>query len=170
MKNRLSIHLKAQEPATTSSKIQTGNVKFLKLSGIVKSYEGDPIKGAVILIPEIGKSSESDGTGAFEFLAIPPGKYHLEVFADGYMDFISDVFGLEGSKKTFKITLLKKLSEEIVVTATRTKKLYAEVPVRTDGQGYRANAGLPTGGSSCAHHWRQSRVQLSELQFHPGPY
>ncbi|MCK4930987.1 MAG: TonB-dependent receptor [Candidatus Aminicenantes bacterium] len=144
MKNRLStlsitilslvfvIHLKAQEPATTSSKIQTGNVKFLKLSGIVKSYEGDPIKGAVILIPEIGKSSESDGTGAFEFLAIPPGKYHLEVFADGYMDFISDVFGLEGSKKTFKITLLKKLSEEIVVTATRTKKLYAEVPVRTE--------------------------------------
>ncbi len=144
MKNKLStlsiialslvlvIHLKAQESETIYSELQTGNVKFLKLSGIVKSYEGDPIRGAVILIPEIGKSSESDGTGAFEFLAIPPGKYHLEVFADGYMDFISDVFGLEGSNKTFKITLLKKLSEEIVVTATRTKKLYAEVPVRTE--------------------------------------
>jgi len=144
MKNKLStlsiivlslvlvIHLKAQESETIYSELQTGNVKFLKLSGIVKSYEGDPIKGAVILIPEIGKSSESDGTGAFEFLAIPPGKYHLEVFADGYMDFISDVFSLEGSNKPFKITLLKKLSEEIVVTATRTKKLYAEVPVRTE--------------------------------------
>ncbi|NOR13759.1 MAG: TonB-dependent receptor, partial [Candidatus Aminicenantes bacterium] len=144
MKNKLStvsiivlslvlvIHLKAQESETIYSELQTGNVKFLKLSGIVKSYEGDPIRGAVILIPEIGKSSESDGTGAFEFLAIPPGKYHLEVFADGYMDFISDVFGLEDSNKPFKITLLKKISEEIVVTATRTKKLYAEVPVRTE--------------------------------------
>jgi outer membrane receptor for ferrienterochelin and colicins len=128
----LIINLRAQESETTHAESQTENVKFLRLSGIVKSYDGAPIKGAVILIPEISKSSESDGEGAFEFLAIRPGKYHLEVFADGYMDFISDVFIIEEINKTFVITLLKKISEEIVVTATRTKKLYAEVPVRTE--------------------------------------
>ncbi|MGD9345693.1 MAG: TonB-dependent receptor [Candidatus Aminicenantes bacterium] len=144
MKNKLStlsiialgltlvINLGAQESETTSSEFQTQNVKFLRLSGIVKSYDDTPIKGAVILIPEISQSTESDEAGSFEFLAIPPGKYHLEVFADGYMDFISDMFVIEEINKTFTITLLKKISEEIVVTATRTKKLYAEVPVRTE--------------------------------------
>ena len=128
----LVINLKAQESERTYSESRMRNVKFLQLSGTVKSYEGTPIKGAVILIPEISKSTESDETGAFEFLAIPPGKYHLEVFANGYMDFISDVFIIDEINKTFAITLLKKISEEIVVTATRTKKLYAEVPVRTE--------------------------------------
>jgi outer membrane receptor for ferrienterochelin and colicins len=103
----------------------------LKLSGIIKGYEGEPIPKATILIPELSRTSESDEKGVFEFLGIPPGKYHIEVFAEGYMDYKSDIFELKETGKAFTITLVKKLSEEIVVTATRTPKLYMEVPVKT---------------------------------------
>ena len=128
----LGLSLRAQASGIISSETHPAKVKFLKLLGVVKSYEEAPIKGAVILIPELSKSTESDETGAFEFLAVPPGKYHLEVYADGYMDFISDMFDLQEKNETFKITLMKKISEEIVVTATRTPKLYVEVPVKTE--------------------------------------
>ena len=103
----------------------------LKLAGNIKSYEGGPIQKALVLIPEIGKTTESDEQGRFELLGVPPGKYHLEVFAEGYMDYKSDVFELDENSKTFSITLMKKISEEVVVTATRTPKLYMEVPVKT---------------------------------------
>jgi len=126
------LSLRAHNSGNAPSEVQPEKVKFLKLIGVVKSYEGYPIKGAVILMPEISQSTESDEAGLFEFLAVPPGKYHLEVYADGYMDFISDVFNLQESNETFNITLMKKISEEIVVTATRTPKLYAEVPVKTE--------------------------------------
>ncbi len=103
----------------------------LKLSGIIKGYDGEHINKAMILIPELSKTSESDEKGFFELLGIPPGKYHLEVFAKGYMDYRSEIFELKKSGRSFTITLIKKLSEEIVVTATRTPKLYMEVPVKT---------------------------------------
>ena len=121
------------EGVATSAVIGSSvEVKFLKLSGVVKDYDGNRISKALVVIPDIGKSIETDESGVFEIRAIPPGKYHLDVYADGYMDFRSDVFELTKSQMTFNITLLKKISEEIVVTATRTPKLYAEVPVKTE--------------------------------------
>jgi outer membrane receptor for ferrienterochelin and colicins len=110
---------------------ETEKMTDLKLSGLIKGYEGELIKGATILMPELSKVAESDERGLFELLGVPPGKYHLEVIADGYMDYRSDIFELKGRSRTFTITLVKKLSEEIVVTATRTPKLYMEVPVKT---------------------------------------
>jgi outer membrane receptor for ferrienterochelin and colicins len=103
----------------------------LKLTGTIKSYEGRPITEALVLIPGIGKATESDEQGKFEILAVPSGKYHLEVYADGYMDYKSDSFVISEDSKSFTIILMKKISEEIVVTATRTPKLYIEVPVKT---------------------------------------
>jgi len=67
----------------------------LKLSGIIRNYEGSLIKDATIIIPELGKATQSDKNGAFEILGIPPGKYHLEVIAEGYMDYRSELFELK---------------------------------------------------------------------------
>ncbi|MCG2814919.1 MAG: TonB-dependent receptor [Candidatus Aminicenantes bacterium] len=103
----------------------------LRLSGTIKGYGGELINKATILIPELSRVAESDEQGFFELLGIPPGKYRLEISAKGYMDYRSDVFELKESSRTFIITLMKVLSEEIVVTATRTPKLYMEVPVKT---------------------------------------
>lgn len=115
------------DPGEGSEKVQD-----LRLSGKVTGYEGELIAKATIIIPELSKTAETDEKGSFEFLVVPPGKYHLQVFAEGYMDYRSEVFELKKSGMTFNITMMKKLSEEIVVTATRTPKLYAEVPVKTE--------------------------------------
>jgi outer membrane receptor for ferrienterochelin and colicins len=126
----LIIQVKGMAAGKTDNKIK--ELKFLSLSGVVKSYDRVPIAGALVLIPEIGKSTETDKTGLFEILAITPGKYHIEVYAEGFMDFQSDILDLTRARTKFNVTLLKKISEEIVVTATRTQKLYVEVPVKTE--------------------------------------
>lgn len=103
----------------------------IKLTGIIQEYEGGPIRKALVLIPEIGKTTESDDQGRFEIFGVPSGKYHLEIYANGYMDYKTDFFILKENGKSFTITLMKNISEEIVVTATRTPKFYMEVPVKT---------------------------------------
>lgn len=106
--------------------------KLFKIRGKIIDWEEKPIKKAVVLIPELGKSVESDESGNFEINQIPKGRYHIEVYADGFMDYSSDFFILKQNKLNFKIILIKKLKEEIVVTATRTPKLFDEVPVKTE--------------------------------------
>jgi outer membrane receptor for ferrienterochelin and colicins len=109
-----------------------GQATSFCLRGKVEGWQREPIKKAVILIPELGISVESDDSGGYEFSQIPPGKYHLEVYADGYMDYISDVFHFDRERINYTIILVKKIEEEIVVTATRTPKLYAETAVKTE--------------------------------------
>jgi len=128
----LSLVFCARGTASETTKGGIKELEFLNLSGVVKSYDGIPVAGALVLLPEIQKSTETDKTGLFELRAIPPGKYHLEVYAEGFMDFQSDMLDLTSTSVTFNIILLKKISEEIVVTATRTPKLYAEVPVKIE--------------------------------------
>ncbi|MCP2605644.1 TonB-dependent receptor, partial [Candidatus Aminicenantes bacterium AC-335-O07] len=73
-----------------------------------------------------------DDSGNFEINGIPEGRYHIEVYAEGFINYSSDFFILKQNELNFRIILIKKLKEEIVVTATRTPKLFDEVPVKTD--------------------------------------
>jgi len=114
---------------TENSPDQTG---LLKLSGVIKGYQGNPIPDTSIILVELGQSAQSDETGLFRFHSIPPGKYHIEVYAEGYMNYKSDLLDLTKASLSFDVTLFKALAEEIVVTATRTPKIYAEVPVKTE--------------------------------------
>jgi len=109
-----------------------GQAKFFSLRGKVKGWQGEPIKKAIILIPALGISVESDNSGQYEFSQIPPGRYHLEVYADGYMDYTSDPIVFDQDRVDYTIILVNKIEEEVVVTATRTPKLYAETPVKTE--------------------------------------
>ncbi len=115
----------AAQPALAAAELN------FNLTGDIKGYEGGPIQGALVLIPKLGKTTESNEQGRFEIPGVPPGKYHLEVYAEGYMDYRSDAFLINEDHKSFTITLMKTISEEVVVTATRTPKLYMEVPVKT---------------------------------------
>ncbi len=121
----------AQQPQQKRYQHGQKQADLLTLKGKVEDWEGNSIRKAVILIPEIGKSTESDENGNFGIFEIPPGRYHLEVYAEGYMDYSSDTIHLQQDKLNFSIILIKKIAEEIVVTATRTPKLFAETPVRT---------------------------------------
>ena len=106
--------------------------KLLIIKGNIEDWERNPVKKAIILIPEISKSTESDESGNFEITQILPGKYHIEVFAEGYMDYSSDLFDLKQDKINYNIILIKIITRKIVVTATRTPKLYAETSVKTE--------------------------------------
>jgi outer membrane receptor for ferrienterochelin and colicins len=109
-----------------------GEVNSFSIKGKVEDWEENPIKGAIVLIPEINKSVDTDASGGFKISQIPPGRYHLEVYADKFMDYISEPFDLTQDKFDFDLILIKKIYEEIVVTATQTPKLYAETPVKTE--------------------------------------
>lgn len=127
----LSLSIPAQ-PLQNRYQHQRGKERLLILEGRVESWEGKPIEKAVILIPEIGVSVETDKEGHFEITQIPPGRYHIEVYAEGFMDYSSDPFNMLQNKHHYQIILINKIAEEIVVTATRTPKLFAETPVKTE--------------------------------------
>jgi outer membrane receptor for ferrienterochelin and colicins len=122
----------AQQSQQSRQQHRRGQERLLFIKGNVEDWEGDPIKKAIVLIPEISKSVESDESGNFEITQIPSGSYHVEVYAEGYMDYSSDPFVLHQSKLSYEVILIKKITKEIVVTATRTPKLYAELPVKTE--------------------------------------
>ena len=122
--------LHAAEPHFNTSGANSENAA--KIIGKVTNFDGEPVPKAVVLLVETGKSIETEETGRFEFEGILPGEYHLEVFAAGFMDFHSEPYVVEKNTQIIDVKLFKKLEEEIVVTATRTPKLYDEVPVKTE--------------------------------------
>lgn len=109
-----------------------GQVSQLFIRGFVKDWDQNPIQKAFVLIPELNRSTETDELGKFEIRQVPPGTYHVEVYAQGYLDYCSDPFALESNKLSYQVVMIKKVAKEIVVTATRTPKLYDETPVKTE--------------------------------------
>lgn len=104
----------------------------VSVEGTVKDMQEEPVSGAVVLVPELGISVKTDKSGRFRIVGIEPGNYHIEVYAEGHIDYVSDAFHLGEDQRGFHIVLSKKISEEVVVTATRTPRIYAEVPVKTE--------------------------------------
>jgi outer membrane receptor for ferrienterochelin and colicins len=122
----------AQQPHQKRARHGQPQDDYLILKGKIEDWKGNPVQRAVVLIPEIGISTESDEAGSFEITQIPHGRYHLEVYAEGYMDYSSDTLNLTQDKLNLSVILIQKISEEIVVTATRTAKLYSETPVKLE--------------------------------------
>jgi outer membrane receptor for ferrienterochelin and colicins len=91
-----------------------------------------PIPKAVVLIPEFSRSVETDLDGRFAISGIPAGKFHLEVHIQRYLPFISDEYDSTKPIDEFRIMMYVMPSEEIVVTATQTEKMFAEEPVKTE--------------------------------------
>ncbi|HZX10025.1 MAG TPA: TonB-dependent receptor plug domain-containing protein, partial [Acidobacteriota bacterium] len=102
------------------------------IKGKVVDSDKVPITHAIVLVPEIGISTKTDAFGFFELKRIPRGKYHLEIIKEGYMPYRSDVFELTDKEKTFNVTIVKGIKEEVVVTATRRETSIKEVPIRTE--------------------------------------
>jgi len=102
------------------------------IKGRVENLNGEPIKKAVVVLPELQISVETDDQGQFKIEGISKGRYHLEVYAEKYIDYSSDPFELNRNIDDYKIILIEKIQEQIVVTATQTPKLYAETPVKTE--------------------------------------
>jgi len=68
---------------------------FFYIKGKVEDFNGDPIKKASVLLPEIDRSTETDDRGQFTIERIPAGIYHLEVYPEGHISYSSDPFVLK---------------------------------------------------------------------------
>jgi outer membrane receptor for ferrienterochelin and colicins len=119
-------------PQQERNRQRQGQSPQLYIKGNVENIDGQPVKKALIILPELSLSAESDESGRFTLGPLPPGKYHLEVYADTFMTYISDPLELRTSLENYQIILSPKIEEQIVVTATRTPKRYAETPVKTE--------------------------------------
>jgi outer membrane receptor for ferrienterochelin and colicins len=128
----LNQSINAQQSQQNRQQHRKGQVSQLFIRGTVIDWEKNPVNKAFVLIPELSQSAETDEAGKFEIRQVPPGTYHLEVYAQGYLDYRSDPFALQQNKLNYQVVLIKKLTREIVVTATRTPKLYDETPVKTE--------------------------------------
>jgi outer membrane receptor for ferrienterochelin and colicins len=122
--------LPAQQQQHQRQRAQTAPTFSIK--GRVVDSNNLPVSEAIVLIPEIGISVETDASGIFELKKIPKGKYHLEIIKKGYMPYRSDFLKLEEKELTFEVVLVKEIMEEIVVTATRRAAPIKEVPIRTE--------------------------------------
>jgi outer membrane receptor for ferrienterochelin and colicins len=123
--------LTAQQPHRERDK-SSQTISTFSIKGRVIDSNNLPVSEAIVLIPEIGISVETDASGSFELKQIPIGKYHLEIIKKGYMPYRSDFFELVEKGQTFEVILMKEIMEEIVVTATRRETPLKEVPIRTE--------------------------------------
>jgi iron complex outermembrane recepter protein len=58
---------------------------------LLNSLSGDPIPGAVVVIEELRQQTVSAADGSFSFAAVPAGRYHLMVKADGFSSRRSEI-------------------------------------------------------------------------------
>lgn len=101
------------------------------IKGRVIDKNGNPLEKAIVIVPEIGFSGETDKNGNFEIKIMEGAKVHLEIQKEGYIPFQGKVLELR-ENLNLEITLIPSPREEIVVTATRRETPIKEVPVRTE--------------------------------------
>jgi outer membrane receptor for ferrienterochelin and colicins len=101
--------------------------------GTVTTEQGTPLISANVIIQGTTVGTATSNTGRFRLSNVPPGKQVLVISFVGYRTLTKEIEVRAGEVHTLDIVL----SEEtitfspIVVTATRTEKNLADVPIRT---------------------------------------
>lgn len=99
-----------------------GQSNFNLTGSVHSSDEGAPVQGAAVELTGTGYNAVTDQFGYFGFDNLPPGKYHLAVYAPGYADFRMDEIQIKaGMTKRVSIRIEPKLYylDKIMVTETR---------------------------------------------------
>ncbi|MFP4543049.1 MAG: TonB-dependent receptor [Candidatus Kapaibacterium sp.] len=116
--------------------IMAGSVSFagtnFSIKGKVKNAEGKPVAGASVRIDKTVLGDVADKNGEFEIKNVPAGRQILQITSVGFTRFIDTVKSEEIFDAELEVTLLESVSqtEEVVITGTRTEKLYDDVPVK----------------------------------------
>ena len=106
--------------------------KSAKLVAMVINEEGDPVPGAIIVVPELGITQEARANGIFQIFLPKGSVFHLEIYKDGYAPLITDMYkASRRARIPIKFTISRSLKEEVVVTATSTSVKFQDVPVKT---------------------------------------
>lgn len=104
------------------------------IKGIIKDSVGNPIIGATIRLENTTLGSVANKNGEFIIRRIPPGIYKMRISAVGYEPFFRDIDFSHKEDFTEEIIIILKessiLSQDIVVSATRTEKIYEDIPIK----------------------------------------
>ncbi|MDX1502588.1 MAG: TonB-dependent receptor [Thermoanaerobaculia bacterium] len=101
------------------------------LGGRAVDRHGSAVSGAVVTLVASGESSTTDAAGRFSFTGVRPGRTELVVVADGYAVAGDTLRCDAGEELVLEVSLSPAFGEELVVTATRTEKRLADLPVHT---------------------------------------
>jgi outer membrane receptor for ferrienterochelin and colicins len=123
----LSLLLATAIPARLSA---TG----LQISGqIIDGRNSKPIPDANILLEGTERRNVSDRDGRFSFTDVVPGKYRIMVTHVAYEPYSQNLQVSDQSVElTIKLHARVYISDDIVVTGTRTRYLLKDVPVTTE--------------------------------------
>lgn len=103
------------------------------VDGVVRDQTGLVVPGASVTLLPIRAQATTDAEGRFRFEGLEAGHYRVKCELAGFGAAESHTIDLT-SEKTARVDLILSASftENVVVTATRTRVELAEVPVRTD--------------------------------------
>ena len=110
-------------------------VQSVTLGGrVVESSSGEPLANANIIIQGTQLGAASDADGRFIIKNIPAASYQVKATFIGFESSIVDIDLTKDESHfvEFKLRDSFFLTEQVVVTATRTKKLMENVPVVTE--------------------------------------
>ncbi|MCB2194845.1 MAG: TonB-dependent receptor [Bacteroidetes bacterium] len=91
------------------------------------------------------KGTASDESGIFTLKNIPEGKYTIKISCVGYQNLTQEIVVNKQSDNYFEFFLASKtyLSEEVIVTATKTENYIQDIPVRVNLVSSRQIESLP---------------------------
>ncbi|HZI63134.1 MAG TPA: TonB-dependent receptor, partial [Thermoanaerobaculia bacterium] len=105
-------------PIAASAQLQTGD-----LYGTVRDEQNAPLPGVNLTLTGVGgpKTTQSDSSGRFRFLALFPGEYTLKAELDGFSTVEQTGIGVRvGGKLEVELTLTGAIEETITVTSEAT--------------------------------------------------
>jgi outer membrane receptor for ferrienterochelin and colicins len=123
-----------QQSEATGGPATTGAPVACSVHGMVRDESGLPVGGAVVTPASGGAPVLTDREGRFCLTAVPTGRVRLTVSGAGFSPRSVDIdVAAGGASAPIDVTLQASgLQDEVVVTATRTKRRLEDVPVRTE--------------------------------------
>ncbi len=99
------------------------------LHGTVRSLSGKPVADAAVTLTTSSRTVTTGEDGRFCLFPVEPGEHRLVVFADGYGVAEQEFLVEEQSATQVEIRLRAAFGEVVVISATRTGKRLADVPL-----------------------------------------
>jgi outer membrane receptor for ferrienterochelin and colicins len=109
-----------------------------RITGVVRDASALPIPGATVYVEPSGATVVTDTNGTYTITDLPAGTYRLVAQLAGFGRVSSEpVVADAGLEWSLDFVLTPEFAEEVVVTGTRTERLLADVPIRTELVGRR---------------------------------
>jgi len=101
--------------------------------GVVRDASGLAVPGATVWVRPSGPTVATGADGTYAIAALRAGNYQLMAELPGFGQVSSEPVVINpGLEWSVDFVLAPELTEEVVVTGTRTERLLADVPIRTE--------------------------------------